>query len=226
MKRITRWLIFVVPVFILLTGLSLYLSHFNGQFSAKVQDWSSFGTYINPFITLANVSLFIIFSLLVYRYNNSINRPILTFKTVPNNGNEVWQISNIGNGPALNLVVSYKAARKSKWIDPSVKCYSLGKNENVNLDWLTGSVDVIGVYYKDIFDDAYVAIVGDDITEIRKYSTFKSFAIADHNYTKKDFDELLKLGSIRIMKARYLSRTKSNPQISSSITTETTRRDG
>ncbi len=231
MKRISRRLIFVVPASILATGLFLYFLHFHHPLSTKVQDWGSFGTYINPFVTLANVSLFLIFSLLVYKYNNSINRPILIFKTESSSDTEIWQINNIGNGPALNLVVSYKVTKMGKWNSPSVKCYSLGKNEKVTLDWLTGSVDVIGVYYKDIFDDSYVAIVGNDITEVRNYSSFKSFDINGYNYNKTDFKELLNLTAIRITRARnlFFENIKSNSltdTITQTTTTETTSSDG
>ncbi len=106
MKKSILFKIFGLPIAILIIGSVFYFFNFNGKFSTKVQDWGNFGSYINAFISLASMSVVIIF-LLVYRYNNSINQPILVFKTVTFNDTEIWQISNIGNGPAMNLIVGY-----------------------------------------------------------------------------------------------------------------------
>jgi len=147
----------------------------------------------------------IIFSLLVYQYNRSINTPTLTFKTEVINGKETWQILNLGNGPALNLLISYKVARNRDWKSPAVKSYSLGRNDKVDLNWLEGSVDVIGVYYKDIFDDEFIAIAGDDITEIRRYANFKKLDINGNTFNKADFAKLLELDSVRVTRIRKQS---------------------
>src|ERR1700741_2397820 len=95
-----KWLILGIPTVILVTALISYFWHFNGKVSTNPQHWANFGSYINPFIVLCNVSLFIMFSWIVYSYNKSINSPILTFKTEVINGKETWQIINLGNGPA------------------------------------------------------------------------------------------------------------------------------
>jgi hypothetical protein len=229
MKKTIIWIIFVIPLTLIGIGIIFYFSQLNNHYSTDSKDWGGFGSFINPFVTLSNVCIVIIFSILVYRFNNLNNRPILTFKTISDDGTEIWQIINIGAGPALNLVVSYKKDRTGEWETPSVKCYSLGKNDTVNLDWLIGSVDVIGVYYKDLFDDIYVAIVGDDITEIRKYSTFKSFKINGHTYTKEVFKKLIALESIRITKARNQVHNTNQQNSTTTPTTsidQTTSKDG
>jgi hypothetical protein len=222
MKRSNRWPQLLIPGIILSTGLVSYFVHFHDDFSKIAQDWGSFGSFINPFVTLTNVGLFIFFSLLVYRYNNSINRPVLTFKTEIEEGVEVWQIVNIGSGPALNLTVGHKLDNTQDWQSTAVKCYSLGKDDKVSLDWLKGSIDIIGVYYSDIFDERYFAIVGNDVTEIRKYSSFKSLTINSIIYQKKDIDQLLQLTQVRITRIRKLNSNKS----SSLSSTESTKREG
>lgn len=200
-----KWLIFVIPVIIICTGLLLYVFHLNGGFSTDSKDWGGFGGFMNPFVTLSNVCLFVIFSLLVYRYNTSVNRPILTFRTEkinPHDTYETWQIINLGSGAALNLIVSYKRERSKNWEEPSVKCYSIGKDGKVNLDWLNGSVDIIGVYYKDIYDNEYVAIVGDDISEVRTLGNYSEIVINGTKVNKSELEKLKTIRSVRINEAR------------------------
>ena len=221
MNEKNKWLILTVPCILLLLGFTSYFMHFNGKVSSNAQDWGSFGSYINSFIALCNVALFVMFSFLLYKYNRSINNPILTFKTEDVNGEETWQIINIGNGPALNLLVSYKTDKTKDWISPSVKSYSLGKNDKVNLDWLTYP-DVIGVHYKDIFDNEFIAIVGDDITEVRPFKNFKEVKINDHLYTRSDFEKLLELDSVRITRARNKKRNTGESGTSGTSTTSAT----
>jgi hypothetical protein len=83
-----------------------------------------------------------------------------------------------------------------------VKSYSLGKGDEVILDWLEGPVDLIGVYFKDLFDKEFIAIVSNDITEIISLSSVKSFEILGYKFEKSDFQKLLALESIRITRAR------------------------
>ncbi len=95
MKKGTKLKIFLIPGSIVFIGLIMYLYHFKDGLSTNSLVWGSFGAFMNPFVTLANVSLFVMFSLLVYNYNKSINSPILTFKTNDIDSREVWQITNI-----------------------------------------------------------------------------------------------------------------------------------
>ena len=228
MGKKTKWLIFATPIIIVSLGLIIYFSYFHKEPSIDAKDWGAFGSYINPFVTLANVSLFIIFSILVYQYNRSIKTPILTFKTEVINGKETWQIINLGDGPALNLLISYKDAGNQDWDSPAVKSYSLGKNDKVDLDWLRGWPDIIGVYYKDIFNHEFIAMVGDDITEIRSYKNFKKLEINGHSFIKSDFTNLLKLKSVRITRMRIQRDVFGGSEASgsSSTTTETTNLNG
>jgi hypothetical protein len=233
MKRINRLLIFLIPIIILGTGFIVYFKHFEGKFSDSAPEWGSYGTYINSFVTLANVSLFIMFSLLVYNYNKLNNRPILTFKTKFKKGKkEIWRIRNIGNGAALNLLVGYKTNAKNEWISPTVKSYSFGKDDEVIIDWITGSPDIIGVHYTDIFDEAFFAVVGNDVTTLRPVSNFKTITInKEIIYDKTEVEKFLNVPSIRITRARLNSHNEDETgdnggDATSSNTTQTTSQFG
>ncbi len=110
------------------------------------------------------------------------------------------------------------------WIKPSVKCYSLGKKDFVNLDWITGSVDIIGVYSQNLFDVQYVSLVGNDITVVKRYSNLKPFCINDYRFDKNYFKDLIELESIRITRAR--NQIKNRPPSISTTTAETTNPQG
>ncbi|MDB5199100.1 MAG: hypothetical protein JWO92_1063 [Chitinophagaceae bacterium] len=220
MNEKNKWLLFAIPLLILGCGWFIYFNNFEGKFSTEPTPWGSYGTFINSFVTLANVSLFLMFSLLVYRYNRTVNSPILTFKTKIKKKREVWIIKNIGNGPAMNLLVAYKTDANEHWIHPAVKCYSLGKDDSVTLDWIDNP-DVIGVYYTDIFKNEFIALVGNDITEISSYSQFKEFTINNFVYTKNFFEPMLNLTSVRLAQIRNLTADST-----STTTTQTTSREG
>ena len=126
MKRPKLWIVFVFPGIILITGVVFYIGHFyGGQFSDKSPDWGGFGSYMTMFVNLSNLCVAIFFSALVFRFNQDSNKnatkratdmekfqrdlqnPVLTFKTIMKGDKEFWQIVNVGNGPALNLLVGH-----------------------------------------------------------------------------------------------------------------------
>ena len=237
--RIAHWWIVIgIPVIVLGLGLFLYLHAFSGgHYAYDSAKWGGFGSYMTFFVNSTNLCIVIYFSTLVFRYNQrrdldagirdtefrayqqAIQNPVLTFKTVPEDGAEVWQVTNVGSGPALNIQIGYKGKSNGEWIGPRVKCYSLAKGEFINIDWITQGPDVIVVHYNDIFKNEFVSIVGDDISEVRPFVTaFESITINNQEYNKTFFDSLLNIPDQRIssVKRRAMSTT----------TSETTRREG
>lgn len=64
-------------------------------------------------------------------------KPVLVF--VYDAKKHMYQITNAGKAPALNLTVVYSISAKDiKWINP-VKCYSLKAGDTLDLDWLISS---------------------------------------------------------------------------------------
>jgi hypothetical protein len=241
MQRKNIWIVFLFPVLILGTGFVLYSIGFHkGSLSRAPQDWGSYGSYLTSFVNLSNLCVAIYFSYLVYKYNNrkdedakkretdfrnfqqATQNPVLSFRTIIDNAREKWEIVNVGNGAALNLHVCYKTDRNGDWIAPLVKCYSIGKGDTVTLDWFKHREDVIGVYYTDVFGDGFVSMVGNDISEARRYAEPFIDIIINANIYKKDFfDEMLRVPSKRINSVR-----KENAGTTSSSTTiESTKMD-
>jgi hypothetical protein len=239
MQKRNLWIVFIIPIVILTTGFSFYYFNFHkGNLSSSSQDWGSYGSYVTSFVNLSNLCVVIYFSYLVYQYNSRkdkdakeresefrkfqqvLQNPVLTFKTSSINGKEIWQIINVGNGAALNLQVSYKSNRSGNWIEPLVKCYSLGKSDTIDLDWFTHRPDVIGVHYKDIFENQFVTIVGNDISEVRPFmENFPAIEINDFKYTKSYFDDMLAIPSKRLS---WVRNQNPNTTTSGTTTTETT----
>ena len=61
-------------------------------------------------------------------------RPLLSFF----DSGEVWELRNIGNGPAVDVVVQQKhvaGERAGEWFDP-VRVPDLGKDKAFELHWL------------------------------------------------------------------------------------------
>jgi len=188
MKTFWSWLknlppILIVSMGILIVANSIYFLLFVMKFASTnlsddPLDWANTATYINLIISVINLVVFVILSVLVYQYNiqrgNStaafqytIVKPVLVFNSVNGDLNAdgsrdiSWQIKNIGNGSAINLWVAYKQDRREDWITPVAKCYSLAKDDTLDVAWVNGP-DVMVVLYQDTFKNDYCTLVMDD----------------------------------------------------------------
>lgn len=83
-------------------------------------------------------------------------KPVLVFVDDPEQG--CWTIHNVGNGPALNVLVAQRA--KNRWFNP-VRVPPLGKDGSLPLKWL-GRVNVtgLGANYSDFEDRHYTSTLG------------------------------------------------------------------
>jgi hypothetical protein len=225
-----RRLAIILAILVIVVGLTAYSFHFSSRsISGDTRDWSYFSTYINPFVTLANLTIFIWFSNLVFTYNSKkdsqealfkkvIERPVLIF-TNAGVENEIWVVKNIGKGAALNLKIFESSGRSDKWKIPVTKCYSLGSGETLKLDWLSYA-NIIGVLYEDVFSTKYIAIGADDETHIKELDNYETIAIRGRNFPKSEFVELETVQTQRMALAR-----KNIGKISST-TDQTTSQEG
>jgi hypothetical protein len=105
---------------------------------------------------------------------NAVNwaRPVLVFVY---DGTRGWVLSNIGNGPALNLVVAQKRpgiSGRDGWFRP-VRVPPLAASHEAVLDWLQHTNDTgLGVEYEDVEGRKYCAHCGADLTRIRRGPLF------------------------------------------------------
>ena len=80
--------------------------------------------------------------------------------------NDHWNVANVGNGPALDLLVACKIPN-GRWERP-VRIPPLSKDGQFELRWLNGVNNRgIGVRYRDIEGRWYTSRASNDLTTIR-----------------------------------------------------------
>ena len=75
--------------------------------------------------------------------------PVLVFLDSPG---PRWRLKNVGNGPALNIVVAQKFKHgDTEWVEPT-RVPALGRDEELALTWVAGggNVDVPAAAYSDL----------------------------------------------------------------------------
>lgn len=82
-----------------------------------------------------------------------------------------WHLKNIGNGPALNILVAQKPIQ-GRWIRP-VRVPPIPSGGNFYLEWIGHDNEHgIGVFYEDFQGREYSSVCGNDLTKISKGSIF------------------------------------------------------
>jgi hypothetical protein len=211
-----KWIIITVISIILISSAFYVINFWNHKLSTTTETWGAFSDYLNPFIAIANLIIFIWLSTAVYAYNKkrdhqdeifkkTLERPVLVSKSIwdfPADHAETWNIVNIGNGAALNLIITTKAERNANWRSPSIKCFSLGKKDSISLDWIL-PVNVICVIYEDIFSHKYVTICADDETYTQPLNeNYKTISIENSRFEMADILAILELDQQRLHWAR------------------------
>ena len=76
-----------------------------------------------------------------------------------------WSLRNIGNGPAMNVVVSHQLHGGVEWLEPT-RLYPLPKGEETSIPWVGHNPDKLGVFYSDAHNRMYTSIADEDLTTI------------------------------------------------------------
>ena len=100
-------------------------------------------------------------------------RPVLVFEFSDDKG---WILRNVGNGPALNIVVAMKEDDTSEWKKP-VRIPPLPKDGFFNLsklveDW---NIRTLGTNYFDIGKQQYSSTCTNDLSETHKGNELKDW---------------------------------------------------
>lgn len=169
-KLIYKFVIFASLIIII--PLGLYFFHFHGRLSDNSAEWANFAIYLTAFISLSNLIVFAIFSFLVYQYNKgkddlllSLERPILQFSLIHkgqgDNRETLYQATNVGRGPALNIIYHFFYDKKAPnaylgySMSPSNKPYILGPR----------FVKAILATYNDVSGNKYFSLIENDRNE-------------------------------------------------------------
>jgi len=79
---------------------------------------------------------------------------------------EGWSLRNVGNGPALNVVVAHQPHGVSGWKDPT-RLYPISQGQGVPIHWVGHNPDRLVATYTDAHNRPYRSITDDDLTEIK-----------------------------------------------------------
>lgn len=94
-------------------------------------------------------------------------RPVLVFEYEPNKG---WHLKNIGQGPALNVLVAQH--KSAEWFHP-VRVPPIAKDRAIELTWcLHDNEHGLGTLYEDANGERYTSTCGNDLNATRKGFAF------------------------------------------------------
>ena len=103
-------------------------------------------------------------------------KPVLAFVDDPDAG--CWTLRNIGNGPALNVLVAQR--RDGMWFNP-VRLHPLGKDQVAALTWLGRVNDTgLGAEYVDSENRAYTSTVGGEVLRTYEGRRLPDWDTHDH----------------------------------------------
>jgi len=125
-----------------------------------------------PIIALVLSLIAIIVSLYTYAQNKKKDvMPVLVFsrRSATN-----WQVENVGNGPALNVVLG-DGKEDGTWAIIA-KLYPIAAGARVDLPWLDYGAR-LGTSYADVWGEKYATMCEDDINEFSQTRFFSNIAI-------------------------------------------------
>jgi hypothetical protein len=126
---------------------------------------------VSPATIIAVVSLVLAFTSFVvnfwlnHRAAVRARKPVLVF--VDDHGEkDCWVLENVGNGPALNVIMAEREPKKDKhpgtWLNP-VRVPALAKDSEFRLHWLDHVKDRgLGAIYSDFEGRRYTSTAGDE----------------------------------------------------------------
>jgi len=156
-------LILIISLLILSGGFFLYFSHFNGQYSSKVDDWANFATFNGYFVNVLTLLILGYISFITYKATNNFNklqiRPLLYLtvdypQQIKNTFKDSWYVVNGANYPAINLLVRFTQDRQSQTFSKWVSCTSLSGTDKKELFWVHFA-DVIEICYSDLTEEKF-----------------------------------------------------------------------
>lgn len=163
-----NYLIVPITSSLIIGFIVLYFYNFHDNLSNNSADWSNFSTFISLGVTIANLIVFIFFTIKIQEYNANrdkavdiamaeqqkrdeiVNKPILVFAKLDNPN--YYNVQNLGVGPALNVLISSNI-KNDEW-EKHFIYYSIPKDGKIGLKFSSGSnallaeyTDILGVKY-------------------------------------------------------------------------------
>lgn len=155
-----------VCLLLLVVPISLYIWKFGTSLSTKQDDWVAFASYLNVFISIISIIAVSTLTYTIYSFQqkDEANKaiPILVFEYIDNS----IIIHNVGNGVALNILISYSSSENHNWKQPT-KIHSMVQNTKKELTWLEMSDRYIACYY-DYLGNKFSSIYENNDTKLIK----------------------------------------------------------
>jgi len=99
-------------------------------------------------------------------------RPVITIVYEDKSG---WCVRNVGNGPALNVVVAQKPS-DSDWFRP-VRVPPVSAGGNFHLSWMAHDyIHGLGVGYEDFQGHVFTSVCVNDLTNVHKGRVFPQWS--------------------------------------------------
>jgi hypothetical protein len=172
MRRFPIWLLIVICILIVTTGLSIYFYRFHSGLSFQQGVYGTFGDYLNPFLTFISIVLLSYISIRANQLTETFNQIQLQphlYLTMERStivaGDEDWIICNGYDAPGINILVRMTFNRTSGSYTRWVNCFSLGKDLKKEMVWVRWA-DEIQVMCSDISGRRFFSIIYRDWTGI------------------------------------------------------------
>ena len=92
--------------------------------------------------------------------------PTLVFIYNSANG---WSVKNVGNGPALNVIIAHQNHGANKWQAPT-RLYPLAAGDKIHIKWVGRSPNKLMATYADVHNRNYTSLTDEDLTTIESKS--------------------------------------------------------
>jgi len=101
-------------------------------------------------------------------------RPVLVFQFDVNNG---WSVRNVGNGPALDVLVAMKTDDRADWTQP-MRIPPLSKDGEFGLQkWgIYTDARTLGATYRDVQQRTYSTTCTDDLSTIHERNALRTWS--------------------------------------------------
>lgn len=78
-----------------------------------------------------------------------------------------WSVRNVGNGPALNVIIAHQNQGTDTWIAPT-RLYPVPKDETVHIRWVGLKPSKLMAIYTDVQNRSYITITDKGHTVIQR----------------------------------------------------------
>jgi len=150
-----------------------------------VSAWA-LGTVL-PLVALALSAISLAASIWTFtRVEKRSVRPVLVFRVGPD---ATWVIENVGNGPAMNVLVGEQSWQNKTW-DRIIQCNPIAVRDSITLPWLREARELAATY-TDVSGRRYTSWCQSHLTEVLDGNKFGGWEPTGREYETRLESETL-----------------------------------